>query len=87
MKKALEGKIWTAAIIGLAAVGLFLLFGFLMKSVYPNYDYQEYPGLINGEVKIDDGPWEPVNYETTIDETFHTVTFRGIVHPLFLENS
>ena len=87
MKKAMEGKIWTAVIIGLAAVGLFLLFGYLIKSVYPNYDYQEYPGLINGEVKIDDGPWEPVNYETTIDETFHTVTFRGIVHPLFLENS
>ena len=86
MEHPLRNRIYTAVTIGLLAAGLLLVIFYLVDSAIPVTEYEEFPGLINGEYQVDDGPWEPVDYETEIDDTFHRVTFRGFIHPRFLDN-
>lgn len=70
-------RIWTLILSGLTVAILVWLCFYVFRSFLFEKNYNRYPIMIEGEYRVDEGDWKPILKDEPIDDTFHTITFRG----------
>ncbi len=86
MKKILGSKLWTAIVLILASIGLFIAVRYFAESFLPYYGYQDMTIMIDGVYQIDGGLWLPIDRNKPITKDFHRIIFKGTIPEEFLED-
>lgn len=77
MKEKIGGKAWTGILIGFVAlllIGLGILGSRFFSAPDTNMDV---PMFLTGEYSVDGGEWKPIAEGRAINDSFHTITFKG----------
>ncbi len=85
MKNVLRSKKWTAVAVAV----LFAVLAFVVALgiyCYTRYDsVTEATTFVEGSYSIDGGEWQTIDNEHTIEDHFHTITFKGNILPEALD--
>ena len=77
LKKLLGSKKWTAVLVCFCVLLLATLVIMVCRNFVNTNTNLDLPMILEGEYKIDDGDWQPIDLNKDITDRFHKITFKG----------